>query len=292
MGSNQSKKAHNFSFSGFVKLVRWPNLLIISITQYITAIFLVGDIFDWRFYITDIRLFILSLSTILIAAAGYIINDYYDVKIDLVNKPNRVVVGNLLKRRPVMAAHTALNFLGIILGAFVSYKIMLINFLAALLLWLYSNQLKRWPFIGNLTISILTGLSLIVVGVYYQQNEHLIYVYALFAFSISLIREIIKDMEDVKGDEVFGCKTLPIIWGIRRTKFFIYILSVLFALSLFYLTGRLDNPILTKYFILLIIPILYFIYALIRADTKKQYTFLSAYCKFIMLSGILSMTFF
>ncbi|MDN5212620.1 geranylgeranylglycerol-phosphate geranylgeranyltransferase [Fulvivirgaceae bacterium BMA12] len=287
-----NNKPVNFSFPGFFKLIRFPNLAIIALTQYFTAIFLIHAGHQWASVLADYKLLAISISTILIAAAGYIINDYYDVKIDFVNKPERVVVDKLLKRRVVMAAHSVLNFTGIAVGFFLTLKIVLINFLSALLLWLYSNHLKRLPFVGNLAVAFLTGVALMVVVIYYQKNVFLVLVYAIFAFSITLIREIIKDIEDVKGDTVFGCKTLPVIWGIRKTKMIIYLLSAVFTALLFYLASVLNNPTLIIFFTVLIIPLSYFVYRLVIADTKKDFSYLSTYCKILMLSGILSMAFF
>lgn len=289
---SQYKKPGNFSFSGFFKLARVPNLIIIAVTQYMAAVFLAGSLQEAVYYLKDIRLFLLSLSTVLIAAAGYIINDYYDVKIDFVNKPDRVIVGKVLKRRVVMAAHTALNLTGIAIGTFLSVKVGLLNFAAAFLLWLYSNQLKRLPFIGNLSIALLSGAAVAVVALYYQQNQFLIYTYSVFAFSITLVREIIKDMEDLQGDERFGCKTLPILLGIRNTKYILYGMILVFIFILFYLASLLGNPVLTKYLIVLIIPIIYFIFRLVVADTKKDFSFLSSFSKVIILSGVVSMAFF
>lgn len=285
-------KPGNFSLSGFFKLTRVPNLLIIAATQYLTAIFLAGGASEAVNYLKDEHLFLLALSTVLIAASGYIINDYYDVKIDFVNKPERVIVGKVLKRRVVMVAHTALNVTGILMGFYLSFGLGLLNFMAAFLLWLYSNQLKRLPFIGNLTIALLSGAAIAAIALYYQQNEFLIYTYSLFAFSITLIREIIKDMEDLQGDERFGCKTIPIILGLRNTKYILYGLIVLFIFVLFYLSSLLGNPILTQYFMVLIIPVIYFIYRLIIADTKKDFAFLSNFSKILILSGVVSMVFF
>lgn len=287
-----NNRPSNFSFSGFVKLTRFPNLFIIALTQYFTAIFLISTKGQWQNMLSDYKLLLISISTVLIAAAGYIINDYYDVKIDFVNKPERVVVDKLLKRRVVMAAHTILNFTGIGIGLLVSLKIALVNFLSALLLWLYSNHLKRLPFVGNFAVALLTGAALLVITIYYRENTFLVLVYAIFAFAITLIREIIKDIEDVKGDTVFGCRTLPVIWGIRKTKMIIYLLSAVFTALLFYLASVLDNPTLIIYFAVLIIPLSHFIYRLVIADTKKDFSYLSTYCKVLMLSGILSMTFF
>jgi len=282
----------NFSFSGFFKLTRVPNLVIIAITQYLTAIFLIGKDSNWTDYFYDYKLAILCFSTILIASAGYIINDYYDVKIDFVNKPKRVVVDKVLKRRIVMTWHTVLNFLGILLGFFVSYKLAIINFLSAGLLWLYSNQLKRLPFIGNLAVASLTAASIAIVGLYYDKNVSIVYAYALFAFALTLIREIIKDIEDMKGDATFGCKTLPIVLGIRKTKTVIYFLIVIFVGLVFFQSNMLNSGLLTNFFVLMIAPIGYFIYRLIIADTKQEFSYLSSYCKILMIAGVLSMIIF
>jgi 4-hydroxybenzoate polyprenyltransferase len=291
MNSNRSKKK-SFSFTGFLKLTRFPNLFIIGFTQYFCAIFLVAFPDNGFELLYDYRLFLLSSSTIMIAAAGYIINDYYDVKIDYINKPNRVVVGKLIKRRIVLASHVVLNVLGIGIGFYLNLYIGIINFFAGFLLWIYSNQLKRLPFIGNLVISLLTALSILVLAVYFQKNVSLIMNYAIFAFSINLIREIIKDMEDLRGDMRFGSKTLPIVWGLRKTKYLLYVLILVFVFILFYLSFQLGNQTLNIFLIILIVPIIYLIYLLYRADSQKRFHRLSMYCKLLMLAGISSMAFF
>ncbi len=285
-------RKQRFSIAGFLKLTRFPNLLIIGLTQYLAVIFLVPYPTEAPRMLLSLHLFLLVSSTIMIAAAGYIINDYYDVKIDYINKPDRVVVGKLIRRRIVLASHLVLNLVGVAIGFFLHPYVGMINFLAAFLLWIYSNQLKRMPFIGNLIIALLTGLSLVVIAVYYQKNTYLILNYAVFAFSINLIREIIKDMEDLKGDKRFGSKTLPIVWGIRKTKKFLYILMSLFIVLFVFMTWILGNPILNAFFLILIIPILYFAYLLYRADTQNRFWQLSNYCKIFMLAGVLSMIFF
>lgn len=290
-GKSLSKRVR-FSLSGFLKLVRFPNLVIIVFTQYMTAIFLVGNHGEGLKYLFDPNLFKLILSTVLIAAAGYIINDYYDVKIDFINKPNRVVVGRVLKRRIAMALHTVLNLIGIFIAFTLSWKVGLLSFASAFMLWLYSNQLKRLPLIGNCCIGLLTGAALFLVGMYYQQHIYLVNIYAFFAFSITLIREVIKDMEDQKGDADFGCLTLPVVLGLRRTKWVLYILIACFIFTIFFLAYRLGNTTLTVYFLLLVLPIGYFVYYLVKADTVRHFAYLSNFCKIIMLSGILSMMFF
>jgi len=242
--------------------------------------------------LSDFKMLLLSSATIIIAAAGYVINDYYDIKIDYVNKPDKVVVGKLVRRRIVLFSHAFMNMIGIILGFYLSIYVGLLNVVSGFLLWIYSNQLKRMPFIGNVVIAFLAGLSILIVAVYYRQNFNLVFIYAVFAFSINLVREIIKDMEDIRGDMRFGSKTLPIIWGLRRTKILLYIMIAAFMMLMFFLSYQLKNHVLSAYFILLVTPIIYLIYLLYKADSQRRFHQLSTYCKLLMLAGILSMIFF
>ena len=273
----------------FLRLIRAGNLLIIVLTQYLVRIFLVGPKENWLHHLADFRFFLLSLSTVLIAAAGYIINDYYDIKIDTINKPRRVVIGRMLRRRHAMVTHSAFNALGIGLGLLVGLKVAAVNLLAAFVLWLYSNQLKRLPFIGNFTVALLTAASLLVIIVYVPRNGFLVVTFAVFAFFISLIREIIKDMEDLRGDATFGCQTLPIVWGIRRTKSLLYILIGSFLVILFTLSFYLREWIVFYFTLFVFLPTAWLTWRLARADTRKEFGYLSTWCKIIMLSGVLSM---
>jgi 4-hydroxybenzoate polyprenyltransferase len=270
----------------FLKVTRVWNLIILGLSQYFTATMLISS--D---NLLDPRLFLLVVSTCLIAAGGYIINDYYDIKIDLVNKPERVVIGHGITRRYALLFHTLLTISGIIIGAFLNWKIGAINFAAGFLLWWYSNDLKRQPFIGNFVVGLLTGASILMVDSLYRSGNTLIYIYASFAFFISLIREIIKDMEDLKGDNTFGCRTLPIVWGLRKTKFLIYLLIILFSGGVLLVNFFYVNLPLWYFGVCLFIPLLWLLYQLVKADTKRDFAWLSNFCKMILLLGVLSMAF-
>lgn len=289
---SRSKYRGIINISSLLTAMRWPNLIIIVITQYFTALFLIGDFSEWKSYIFDWRLSILAFSTICVAAAGYLINDYYDIKIDYINKPEKVIIGKIIKRRVALAIHMVVSGIGVVAGTLVSPWIGAVNFLAVFLLWIYSNQLKRMPLVGNFIVAILTGLSVAIVSLLYWQFEILVYIYAMYAFSITLIREIIKDMEDLKGDANHGCKTLPIIFGIRKTKNILYLIIAGFMVSLVLLTIQLNNDHLDQYLILYMIPMFYFIYQLAKSDSKKNFNYLSNFCKVLMITGILSMIFF
>jgi 4-hydroxybenzoate polyprenyltransferase len=277
------------SLSAFFRLTRFWNLVIIAIAQYAAAIFLID-----ASLIFSIDLLLLSVSTSFIAAAGYIINDYYDVKIDLINKPERVVIGKSITRRYAILFHTSLSVSGVAIGFLLHWKIGAINFLSAFFLWLYSNNLKRQPFIGNFVVAILTGASILMVSLLFEANwkgNTQVIIYSVFAFFMTLVREMIKDMEDLRGDNTFGCRTLPIIWGLRKAKFLVYAILVVFAISVF-LINRLLVGLPMYYFILfLFLPLGWLFLRLIRADTVKDFYKLSQFCKLIMLLGITSMVF-
>ena len=288
MVARQSIPFSAFTF-GFLRLIRVQNLLIVVLTQFLARLFLIGPKPVSLHLLTDLAIWLLSLSTVCIAAAGYIINDYFDVKIDLINKPERVIIGRYLKRRVAMGVHQALNVIGCLIGLYLSRWVFLLDVLSVSLLWFYSAQFKRQPLIGNVVVSLLTALSFIALAVYYRQNTNMLLIYALFSFGISLIREIIKDMQDIRGDARFGCRTLPIIWGLRRTKYVLYGLIGVFVVSLFLIASALHNGRLTYIFLLLLLPVGWLVYRLVLADTRRDFGYLSNLCKIIMLMGVLSM---
>ena len=275
---------------GFLMASRIPNLFIISITQFLAALFLIKNIPDVNRSIFSLHFLLLTFSTLLIAAGGYIINDYYDQKIDMINRPKKVVVGTLFRRRLAMLAHSFLSLAGIGIGFWLDIKIGAIHVFSAFGLWYYSNHLRRLPIIGNLTISFMTALTLLIVAVFFQSHQPLIYVYALLAFFTVFIREVIKDIEDVKGESAVGCQTIPVVWGIRGAKVFIYLMilaGIIFLVSFLIAT---NNQLVRYYFITLIPVFLWFVYKLARADRQKEYANLRNITNLIILSGLVSMT--
>ncbi|MDH5381566.1 MAG: geranylgeranylglycerol-phosphate geranylgeranyltransferase [Cyclobacteriaceae bacterium] len=277
-----------FTVRGFLKLTRTGNLVIMTLTQIMTALFLLNKSIEEIF---SLRFLVLVVSTGFIAAAGYVINDYYDVKIDYINKPDRVVVGRLMKRRTAMFLHIFLTGCALLMGVWLSWSIFFIHLATSFFLWLYSNTFKRLPFWGNLTVGILTGLCVFVVGIFFDAYPWSLYVYSGFAFFFTLIREIIKDIEDRFGDERFGCRTLPVLWGVRKTKIFILLLMVAFSATLVIV----NMPLMSyqKQFYLFIIIVLEIILSvfLYRADKTKHFHQLSVFCKGIIVAGVISMVF-
>lgn len=306
-------------WAAFFKLIRYPNLVYIALTQFLLQYCVVEPVLRSSGEEPSLpvpQFVLLSLSTVLVAAAGYIINDYFDINIDIVNKPEKMVLDKIISRRWAMAWHTMLNLAGVSLGFVVAWKtgqfyLGFTQVICSLLLWFYSTSFKRQVLIGNVIISLLTALAVVVVGFYESQIYHsfeaiisptgrkliqIIGVYALFAFLISMVREIVKDLEDMMGDSKDGCRTLPIAWGVLAAKRFCN--ALLLALVIIILLVEIRVWILGWYvaiaYLLLFVqaPCAYIYVTLKKASLPEHYHKVSSLVKVIMLTGILSMIFF
>jgi 4-hydroxybenzoate polyprenyltransferase len=273
----------------FLKLVRADNLLWLALTQCLARLFLIGPKAQWETLLAQPRLAMLVGSSVCVVAAGFIINDYYDVKIDAINYPSRVVVGRTLKRRWAMFWHTVLNAAGLAIGWVVAPELCVLLLAGGVLVWLYSNQLKRLPLVGNMALGLLASVAILAVAVCYRTFTPAVGLFAGFAFFTTVIRAIIKDMADIRGDLHFGCRTLPIIWGIRRTKLFLYLLLSLFLGLSVWMVWLMQSARLAGYFLAVMPAIGLFVYRLYWADTTRAYLRLNAYCKAFTASGIAAM---
>lgn len=274
----------------FLTLIRAQNLVLVVLSQALVQACLLAAGVNWA-KVLEPGFLALTFSTVCIAAAGYIINDYYDVKIDAINKPERLLVGRIIRRRRAMFAHLILSFVGVAVGALLMVRVGLINLGAVLLLWGYSARLKKLLLIGNVAIALLSASMLLVVAVYNDMLNKTTLGYALFAFLISLIREIIKDIEDMKGDASFDCRTLPIVAGMRGAKYVLYPLIAIFQTVLVAAILHPSTPLIFDIYMLLLVlaPSVWMVIKLVRSDRKADFSYLSNLNKLIMLMGILSM---
>lgn len=277
----------------FLRLIRFPNLLIMVFGQVLVQTCL---IFPEKAFneALSARFWLLTFSTVLIAAGGYIINDYYDIKIDAINKPDKIVVGRNLNRRKAMLVHIILSVAGVLLGAWLSLKVGLVNLGVVLLLWGYSADLKRRLLSGNITIAFLGAVMVLVVSVFNNIDTLAVWAFAAFAFVTTLIREIMKDVEDMKGDAAHDCRTLPIVAGVPATKYVLLGLLLLFytlvVLSVLY--RRADVWFGIYLLLAVFVPGVYAGILLKSADKKSDFAKLSGWFKLIMFTGMLSMLFF
>ena len=305
-----------------LRLIRFPNLVIIAATQYAMRNLLMepllpSDTFTLQF--GDIQFFFLVLSTIFIAAAGYIINDYFDTQADMINKPARVVVGVKISRRVAMTLHAALNIIGVGIGIYLAFYVKLpslsfVFIIATGILWFYSTNYKRQFLVGNLSVAFLTGLVPLMVVLFeipllnkeYGQlmlrndatfNYILAWVggFSFFAFLTTLTREVIKDAEDFEGDMAYGMKTVPIVLGLVWTKVVVLSLIGLTMFMLIYLQVKyilfsvepLDYFSLVYFLLFLMVPLIGLTVQVLVAKTKRGYSRASNLIKIVMLTGIL-----
>ncbi len=297
---------------------------MVAATQYLMRYAVIDSILQFynnhsngEFYFTlqisDLNFFILVLATVLVTAAGYVINDYFDTKTDNLNKPEMVVVGRYVSRRQAMIIHLILNILGIILGTYVSWRIGHLKFglifvLIAGILWYYSTTYKRQLLIGNIIVALLTAMvPLLVVlfelpmlnkaysGILLEYNQtflpifYWVAAFAFFAFLTNLIREIIKDMEDFEGDAAYGRNSLPIVGGTFISKaIIITLLFFVLAAIIFAYVQFLTQSEISMWYLLIfeVLPILFIITKIILAKTKKDYSIASLAMKVIMTFGV------
>lgn len=335
-------------FIAFIKLIRLPNLLIIVLTQYAIRYGIIYSsltINGLDLQMSELDFFLLSLSTVMIAAAGYIINDYFDVKIDRVNRPDKIIIGKYFKRRLAMGAHLIINFIAIVLAGYLAYKIgnwklIFIQILAAGSLWYYSISFKKQVLIGNIIVALLAALVPFVAGLYElilqdsnaedSVNGLLFFVeedtpfeqvmygfkavmsivmkwvigFSIFAFLSTMVREIIKDIEDYEGDKKYYSNTLAVIYGKDKAKLVAQLFIVIIILLIGYLQynqivmnqggGTIERAqsqtkalITTIYFLIALqLPLFYLLVKLQTAKEKVDYSKLSMNMKYIMLLGI------
>ena len=301
----------------FFRLIRWPNLLFIALTQFLFVYCIVHPIFHSAGILPNVRgvqFILLCVSSLLIAAGGYIINDYFDLDIDSVNKPERLVVDRIIRRRSTIMWHLFFSMTGVVIGFYLDITsgisfLGIANSMCVLLLFVYSISLKRKLLWGNILISLLTAWVVMVIS--WSEGSHLIhqrdivgtgkiyrftFLYAGFAFIISLIREAIKDMEDMEGDRKYDCRTMPIVWGLNGAKIFVsvwlIVLIAVITIVQFYVLqyGWWINAVYCVFAIIL--PLLWVFKKLFSAQSPAEFHRLSSIVKAIMLTGILSMLFF
>ncbi len=299
--------------SAFFNLVRWPNLLIMALTQVLVRQCLLVPILKTAHM--DVQLpaagFILLIAgTVLIAAGGYTINDYFDRKIDRVNRPDHMIVGSRIHPRRAMAYHLILTSLGIVAGSFAAWitgklYLSLIFIMVSGLLWFYSTTYKREFLLGNIIVALLTGFVPFIVLLfelpllaesYGSDVQPIIPIllswilgFATFAFLVNLVREIIKDCEDFEGDQAYGKKTIPVIWSMFSARIIASVILLLVSALLIFIWFMFLREYFTlAYFaFMLVAPLLLLTFMLLRRNPdQKKWHQISLGLKIIMLNGL------
>lgn len=268
----------------YFKLVRLPNLLMMVCAQLLMIYYFIPEnTYKYSFQASWLPV----LSVFLIAAAGYVINDYYDQEIDQINKPHRRLIGVCISEKNALLLYYSLNLVSVALTV-LHINFLLLNSFFMLLLWSYARFFKKKPFIGNLIVASCIAFSIWITQLFYVDASPEITFYAVFAWFSNLIREIIKDLEDVKGDQAYSSQTLPIIFGVKKSKYIITLITILFSISLLF------SSVILRFRIFYAIAFQLFLVGstiyLFKAQTSSDYRVLSTLHKFFMLVGVLSVS--
>ncbi len=296
------------SLVSFFQLIRWKNLLMIAAIQLLFK-YVYFPAFNITTTLDTIHFLLLILATLSIAAAGNIINDIQDIEADKINKPQKLLVTKLISKKQATNLYSLMNVIGILLGLYISYYVGKTSFVAtfigtALLLNVYSVSLKQKPLIGNLVVSLLISLSILIVGFFdvipaissensvdqYFAFRGLID-YAVFAFMLNFLRELVKDVEDVEGDLQLNMQTLPILIGRKKAKYTIFAIAFIpLTIITYYSFANFSKvPVVLVYMLVIVqLPFLHFMHKLLYSETKEHYRYLSRLLKLIMLLGMLS----
>jgi 4-hydroxybenzoate polyprenyltransferase len=267
-------------------VVRGYNIPIIALAQYLSAIFIMAPEKRALTVILDFNLFIIVLASSLTIASGYIINNFYDSKKDLINRPNKSKIDRLVSQKTKLQVYFTVNFVVVLLALLVSFRAVLFFSTYIFLIWYYSHKLKRYPIIGNLTAAFLAVFPFFAILLYYKNLYPQIFAHASFLFLLILIREMIKDLENIKGDIANDYKTIPVKFGEKSTKKVITGLTIVTIFPVYLLVEKYDVGYMDIYFYISLIILIFFLLLLWKSENKTQYLQLHIILKFLIVSGV------
>jgi len=267
-------------------VVRGYNIPIIVLAQYLASIFILAPEKRALSIIFDFNLFILVLASSLTIASGYIINSFYDSKKDLINRPNKTHLDRLVSQKTKLYVYFSLNFFVTLIAFFVSGRAFIFYSVYIFLIWFYSHKIKKYPLIGNLMAAFLAVLPFFGILLYYKNFYEVIFFHAVFLFLLLLIREMIKDLENIRGDLANDYQTIPIVRGEVISKRIITLLLMLTVVPVYYLVNIFDVGYMDIYFYVCFIILIFFGIRLWKSNTKEQFLQLHNTLKFLIVAGV------
>lgn len=267
-------------------VIRGYNILIVVLAQYLTSIYILAHDKTLKEVLLDINLLMLVLASSASIAGGYIINNFYDSEKDLINRPQKSMLDRLVSQNTKLSLYFILNFLAVVLASYVSFRAVLFFSLYIFGIWFYSHKLKKMPFVGNLTSAILAITPFFAIFIYYKNFEHVIFVHAAFLFLVISMRELTKDLENIKGDMALNYHTIPVVYGIDVSKTMLTILACLTLIPTYFLIAHFSIGRMTYFFYLSTVLLFVFVWILWRSNSKLQYLLLHNILKFIVVAGV------
>ena len=280
-------------------VVRGYNIPVIILAQYLAAIFILSTDLRALDVLLDFNLFVIVFASAITIASGYIINSFYDSKKDLINKPNKTMLDRLVSQKTKLQVYFGLNFFVFLMAMLVSWRAALFFSSYIFLIWFYSHKIKKYPIVGNIMAALLAVLPFFGILLYYfkidgllenVQNEkyYVIFAHASFLFLLILIREMIKDLENIKGDMAQNYRTLPVILGESFSKKVITFLIICSIFPVYILIEIYDVGYMDIYFYVSFIVLIFFIMKLWNSNSKENYLLLHNIIKFIIVAGVFS----
>ncbi len=275
-------------FFSLFSIVRGYNILIIVIAQYLTSIYILAPKLPIRKVIFDLNLLMIVLASSCAIAGGYIINSFYDSEKDIINRPRKTMLDRLVSQRTKLSAYFVFNFLSVIFASYVSFRAVVFFSVYIFMIWFYSHKLKKYPFIGNLVAAILAVMPFFAVFIYYKNFELVIFVHATFLFLLISMRELVKDLENLKGDLAQNYRTIPVVYGEKISKQMLTVLALLTLVPVFLLVTRFEIGYMYLYFYISIFFLAVFVGILWRSARKLHYLILHNILKFTIVVGVFS----
>jgi 4-hydroxybenzoate polyprenyltransferase len=269
-------------------VIRGYNILIVVIAQYLTSIYILAHDKPVESVVFDVNLLLLVLASAATIAGGYIINNFYDSEKDLINRPIKSQLDRLVSQNTKLSFYFVLNFISVIMASYVSFKAVIFFSIYIFGIWFYSHKLKKLPFIGNLTSAIFTITPFFAIFMYYKNFEKVIFVHAIFLFLIISMRELTKDLENLKGDIAQNYITIPVAYGERMSKIMLSALAIITLIPTCLLLFYFEVGYMYLFFYLSLFLLLVFLILLWKSTTKIQYLILHNILKFIILAGVFS----
>lgn len=270
-------------------VVRGYNIALIVIAQYLASIFIFSPEKTLRHVLLDINLYFIVLSSICVIASGYIINNFYDFEADKINRPVKATIDSIVTQKTKLQIYFVLNFLGVIFAFLVSWRAALFFSVYIFLIWFYSHKLKKYPLTGLFSAAILAILPFFAIFVYYKNFSEIIFTHATFLFFILLIRELIKDLEGIKGDFIHNYQTIAVKYGEHFTKILITILVFLTLNPIYFLLKYPEIGGMKYYFYVSGVVLFLFVLFLWFSKCKNNYTLLHFVLKLMLLAGVFSL---
>ena len=280
-----------FKLLSLVSVIRGYNILVLVLAQYLAAIFVFSPKKSLRNIIFDVDLLYIVLASVCVVASGYIINNFYDAKVDRINRPLKAGLDNYVKQSTKLKLYFTLNFLGFIFGCLISVKAALFFAIYIFAIWFYSHKLKKYPFTGLVSATVLTILPFFAVFVYFQNFSKIIFVHAIFLFLVLMVRELLKDLQSMKGAIVNNYETFPVFYGEVRTK---QLSIFLLILTLFPIVALFSYPALSymRYYFYFALFVLVFLgFYLWNSSETKHYRLMHNVLKILLLIGVFSLMF-